>query len=373
MRALLIVLDSLGVGSAPDDLGPPARNTLGQLFHEVPDLELPTLFSLGLGEILKGRVFDPPARVCAASYGRMIQRSAGSDALSALWELAGVILGCPFSTFEQLPPEFLRSIAQESGSEFLLNRSNQPALTPELRKEHLRTGHPILTFDPEGVLHIAAHEAAMPLARLIQIARITRRHSDAWRIAQVIAEPFQGDWEPSNHALRLSLVPPRTILNALSDKGLPVEAIGSINDAFAQSGITHAHPTLNRAESLSIIERLWRAPQNGMVFAHMENSGCAVRFARALEEFDRWLGQFLNHIESDDLILITGSNNGADRQEVPILVRYGGHTEPLGVRETFADVAATLGAFFKISEHGHPWNVGEPLITFHRPRGYNGP
>ena len=373
MRALLIVLDSLGVGSATGDLGSPAPHSLGRLFNEVPDLELPTLFNLGLGEILKGRVFDPPARACAASYGRMIQRSAGADGLSALWELAGVILGCPFADFERLPAEFIDAIARECGVEFLLNPSGHPALTPELRQAHLRTGHPVLTFGADGVLHIAAHQTAIPLAQLISICRVARRHSDSWRIAHVIAEPFTGDWEPSRHALRLSLVPPRTILNALSEKGLPVEAIGGINDAFAHSGITRAHTTPTRAESLSMIERLWRSTQNGLVFAHLEHPGSAVRCARALEEFDGWLARFLNHIESDDLILITGSNNGMDRQEVPVLLRYDGHTEPLGVRETFADVAATLGAFFGISDRARPWNLGEPLITFHRPRGYNGP
>lgn len=373
MRALLIVLDSLGVGSAPHGPGAPAPHGQGQLFNEAPDLELPALFDLGLGEILKGRVFDPPARACAASYGRMIQRSAGADGLSALWELAGVILGCPFATFERLPAEFIAAIAQESGVEFILNPSIHLELTPELRQEHQRTGKPILSFGPDGVLYLAAHQTVIPLARLIQIARVARHHSDAWRIAHVVVEPFHGDWEPANHPLRLSLVPPRTILNALSEKGLPVETIGGIHDAFAHSGITRAHATTTRAESLATIERLWRSPQNGMVFAHLEHPGNSVRCARALEEFDRWLAQFLNHIESDDLILITGSNNGKERQEVPVLVRYDGHAEPLGVRDTFADVAATLGAFFGISEHGRPWNLGEPLITFHRPRGYNGP
>lgn len=370
MRALLIVLDSLGVGSAS---GSPAPHTLAGLFDEVPGLELPTLFNLGLGEILQGRVFDPPARTCAASYGRMIQRSAGSDGQSALWELAGVILGCRFAAFERLPAEFIAAIASESGAEFLLNPTEQPILAPELRLEHLQTGKPVLTFDHEGVLHIAAHQTHVPLAQLVQIARVARRHSDSWRIAHVLAEPFHGDWEPANHPLRLSLAPPRTILNALSEKGLPVETIGGIHDAFAHSGITRAHSASTRAESLALIERLWLSPQNGMVFAHLEHPGNAIRCARALEEFDRWLGRFLSHIESDDLILITGSNNSEVRQEVPILVRYDGHTEPLGIRDTFADVAATLGAFFGIGEHGRPWNLGEPLITFHRPRGYNGP
>ncbi|MEI6560711.1 MAG: hypothetical protein WCO68_01335 [Verrucomicrobiota bacterium] len=393
MRALLLVLEPFGAGHFPDGSGVSTPDSLGQLFHAIPDLELPTLFSLGLEEIMKGRVFDPPAKECAASYGRMIQRSAGADSLSGLWELAGVIAERPFTAADQLiTKECAAVLSSKCGVEFLPNPSGNPRLLTEsreldaLRKEHLRSGSPILTFSADSHLHIAAHESTLPPMRLTQICRIVRQHCDVWRIACVTGQLLAGPpeaWKSAAPALRLAMVPPRTLLNALSEKGLPVVALSGINDAFARSGITRAYPTSSAAESMQVIERLWDSPQNGMIFAHFGNLDQeGVRgFARALETFDTWLGTFLEQIESDDLLILTGSN-GSDpaalrpehpRQEVPVLVRYGGRNAPLGLRETFADVAATLTSFFGIDERSRLGTAGEPLITFHRPRGISGP
>ena len=401
MRALFIVLDNLGVGHIPNGNDAPAPDTLGRLLDEVPELELPTLYSLGLGEIMKCRVFDPPARKCGASYGRMIQRSAGADSLSGFWELAGVIPGCPFTITNQLTAECTAALSGESGTEFLINPSNDAASLfknsveqEKLRKEHLRTGSPILTFTADSLLHIAAHESVVPANRLAQICRTARHLCDSWRIARVRGQLLTGKteaWRPTSPPLMLPMVPPRSILNAISDRGLPVEAVGAIADAFARSGITRTHPTASDAESLAVIEQLWRSPQNGVIFTNLEmsssipNSGSciasAMASAHALETFDAWLTHFLEEIESDNLLIIAGSNGSGQppldsyrpRQDVPVLVRYGGRTSPLGIRETFADIAATLGTFFDIEENGRAWTVGEPLITFHRPRGFAGP
>ena len=393
MRALLLVLEPLGVGHLPDGSGIPAPDSLGQLFHAIPDVELPTLFSLGLGEIMKGRVFDPPAQHCAASYGRMIQCSAGSDFLSGLWELAGVVPGSPFTAANQLiTKECAAVLASKCGVEFLLNPSDNASLLTEsreletLRQEHLRSGSPILTFSADSHLHIAAHESTLPPARLTQICRVARQHCDTWRIVRVTGQLLAGQpgaWKAACPAFPLAMVPARTLLNAVSDRGLPVVAVGGINDAFARSGITRAYPTASAAESMQVIERLWDSPQNGMIFAdfgNLDREGMRG-FARALETFDTWLGTFLKQIESDDLLILTGSNGRCPaalhpehpRQEVPVLVRYGGRNAPLGLRETFADVAATVSAFFGIDERSRPGTAGEPLITFHRPRGISGP
>lgn len=389
MRALLIVLESLGIGRLQDNASP-APNTLGKLFRDVPDLELPTLFSLGLGEIMKGRVFDPPARKCTASYGRMIQRSAGPDLLSGLWELAGVVLPCPFNAAAQLSPEALASLARECRVEFLLQppdsldaASGKPEISGALLEEHLRTGNPILTLGADSTLHLTAHEKALNSARLAQLCRIARRHADGWRIARVEGHRITGNPVATPRTLSCPIVPPHTLLNAIADRGFPVEAVGLINDAFARSGVTRAHPTASQSESLNLIERLWRSPQSGMIFAHLGTLSASSprEQARALEEADTWLAAFLEEIDSDSLLLITGSNHGgaaafsanATRQEIPVLLRYGGRTAPLGLRDTLADVAATLASFFGIDEKNAPWACGEPLITFHRPRGLNGP
>lgn len=381
MRALLIVLESLGVGRLQenDHPSPNTPNTLAQLFREVPDLELPTFFSLGLGEILKGRIYDPPIRKCAASYGRMIQRSAGPDFLSSLWELAGVVLPCPFASASQLSPEAIGALSRECGVEFLL----QPAgggPDEALTKEHLQTGKPMLTLEPGSGLRLTVHEKAMPKARLAQLCRITRRHATAWRIARVEGVSIGAKTELASYPI----VPPRTLFNAIADRGLAVEGVGGIPEAFARSGITRSHPSTSQTETLSLVERLWRTPQRGKIIcAHLNalSAPTPKEQARALEEADNWLANFLEEIDTDSLLLITGSNSsrpeayapGAPRQEVPILLRYGGRTIPLGLRESLADAAATLSTFFGIHEQNAPWSNSEPLITFHRPKGFNGP
>lgn len=391
MRALLIILDSLATGSSPDAAryGDQGADTLGHLFACNPDLELPTLFSLGLGEIIKSRVFDPPARKCDASYGRMRERSSGKDTITGHWEIAGAFTDTPFTTFEHFPDELLGCIGREANVEFIGNyRQSSSAILDELGEEHLHTGKPILYTSADSVMQVAAHEAVLPLARLYQVCRIARRHCDDWRIGRVIARPFTGEngcWKPSPGRHDYSIVPPRTVLNAISERGLPVEGIGKVSEIFAGSGITRSHPTGSNAETLEAIEEIWRSPQSGMIFANLADCDALyghrrnpAGYARALEQFDDWLGEFLQEIESDDLLIITGDHgndptfHGSDhtREDVPVLVRYDGRTGPLGIRDTFADVAATLGEFFGIDEPQEPWRSGKPLITFHRPQGF---
>jgi len=155
-----------------------------------------------------------------------------------------------------------------------------------------------------------------------------------------------------------------------------------VSDIFAGSGITRSHPTASNEESLRAIEQIWSSPQNGMLFANLGDFDSLYGhrrdpegYARALERFDAWLTDFLEEIETDDLLIITGDHgndptfHGTDhtREEVPVIVRYDGRTGPLGIRDSFADVAATLAGFFGLNKPGELWPVGNPLITFHRP------
>ena len=388
MRALLIVINGLGIGSAPDAarFNDQGANTLGHIFSAAREVELPTLFSLGLGEIMKGRVFDPPARKCNASYGRMRERSAGKDTATGLWELAGAISETPFAEYERFPDELVGAIGADAHVEFLGNyaRSTEDVLN-DLGEESVRTGKPILYTCADSVMRIAAHEDVMPFLRLRQICRRARQHCDDARVRRVVAQAFTGqpgNWKPTTR-LDYPMVPPRTILNVLSEQGLPVECIGKVNDIFAHSGITHSHPSTSNKESLAIIEQIWSSPQNGLIFADLSDFDILYGhrrdpegYARALEVFDDWLADFLEEIESDDLLIIAGDHGndptfrGADhtREEVPVIVRYDGRTGPLGIRESFSDVAATLVAFFGLSEPQEKWGV--PLITFHRASGF---
>jgi len=380
MRALLLILDSVGCGRAPDAAayGDAGADTLGHIFAARPGLELPTLFSLGLWKALTGDVFDPRSQQTIASYGRMRERSAGKDTTTGHWEIAGVVLAQPFATFTQFPAELVEAIEREAKVEFIGNYPQSgTVILEELGDEHLRTGKPILYTSADSVLQIAAHESILPPPRLAHVCRIARRHANKWRIGRVIARPFSGEpgaFERTAGRHDYSIVPPPTILNAIAEAGLPVEGIGKISDIFAGSGITCSHPTKSNAEGMAAIERVWGAMVDGLAFANLVDFDMlfghrrdVAGYTRALIEFDAWLEGFLDEVEEDDLLIITADHGndptwrGTDhtREEVPLLVFHGGVSVPLGTRKTFADVAATLSEFFRLRKK---WPVGESFI-----------
>lgn len=386
MRALLIVLDSVGVGGAPDaeQYGDRGADTLGHIFLHRSELSLPALFSLGLGEVLAGNLHDAPAQKIGASYGRMRERSAGKDTTTGHWEIAGVILNEPFTTFEKFPLHLVEAIERQAKVEFIGNYAQSgTAILSELGDAHVKTGKPILYTSADSVMQIAAHEDVIPLKRQYEICRIARRHCNAYRIGRVIARPFigkKGKFVRSAARHDYSMVPPRTILNAISEAGIAVEGVGKIADIFARSGVTHSHGTKSNADGMRMIEKLWHATHDGLVFVNLVDFDTLFGhrrdlhgYTQALTEFDAWLGGFLTQIESDDLLIITADHGndptfrGTDhtREEVPLLVKYDSRNGPLGVRETFADVAATLAAFFHLKEK---WPAGHSFFRFDRHR-----
>lgn len=376
MRALVIVLDSVGIGHAPDAAryGDEGADTLGHLLDFEPSLHLPTLWSMGLGNVV-GR--DPVDGPCA-SFGAMREVSAGKDSTTGHWELAGVILREPFAVFEAFPPALVEAIEREAGVQFI---GNVPASGTEIIKqlgpEHLRSSRPILYTSADSVLQIAAHEEVIAIDRLYEICRIARRRADAYRIGRVIARPFLGEpgaFVRTSRRHDFSMRPPPTVLNAIADEGLPVKAVGKTVDLFAGEGITESHPTESNADGMKTIETVWRETRDGLVFANLVDFDAVfghrrdpAGYAGALREFDRWFGGFLRGCQGDDLVIVTADHGndptfkGTDhtREQVPLLVRLDGRTGPLGCRDTFADVAATLAEFFDCREAGQP---GTPVV-----------
>jgi phosphopentomutase len=379
VRALVIVLDSVGIGAASDaaEYGDDGAHTLGHIYERVPGLSLPTLFSLGLGELLeinRGRMPSP----YAGSYGRMKERSAGKDTTTGHWEIAGVILDQAFATFERFPDELVRAIEREAAVRFIGNCARSgTAILEELGPEHVRTGHPILYTSADSVLQIAAHEEVMSLERLYQICRIARRCSDDFRIGRVIARPFLGDagnFERTPGRHDFSMRPPPTILDALVEKGFAVIGIGKIADIFADQGVTESYPTTSNADGMKRISDLWSEKRNGLLFANLVDFDMrhghrrdVAGYACALEEFDRWLGNFIPKVSPRDLVIITADHGndptfrGTDhtREDVPLFVLHEGDSRNLGTRSTFADVAATLGDYFELPQ---PWPIGTSFL-----------
>ncbi len=375
-RALLLVLDSVGCGHAPDAAayGDEGANTLGHILERRPSTHLPALKSLGLYQALSlARGEAPCSPPLHGAAGVLTERSSGKDTTTGHWELAGVVTENPFAVFGKFPDELVRAIEAEANVEFIGNyAASGTAILEQLGAEHVTTGKPILYTSADSVLQIAAHEKIIPIERLYEICRVARKHCDAWRIGRVIARPFAGQGEFQRTARRhdYSLIPPRTVLNALAEAGVPVLGVGKISDIFAASGISESFSTQSNANGMAVIDRLWAERSEGLIFANLVDFDMLFGhrrdlegYAGALEEFDRWLAEFLPRISPDDLVIITAdhgndpSYRGSDhtRERVPIFLPNSQGT--LGVRETYADVAATLAGYFCLD----PWPAGSLL------------
>jgi len=369
MRALLLVLDSVGCGHAPDaaEYGDEGANTLGHILESRPETRLPTLNRLGLMAILSMAAGEPglPAPAGVA-IGVLTEQSKGKDTTTGHWEMAGIVLPEPFAVFSCFPKELVNSIEAEAGMTFLGNEAaSGTEIMERLGPEHVRTGQPILYTSADSVLQIAAHEEVMPTERLYQICRIARRQADEWQIGRVIARPFVGEagaFRRTSNRHDFSLVPPPNLLTRLTEQGCPVRAVGKINDIFAGQGIHSSHPTGSNTEGMTEIDKLWRAHQPGLIFANLVDFDSLYGhrrdvegYAKALEEFDGWLGTFIPTIGPEDLVLITADHGndptwtGTDhtRERVPLWMwKRGAGGKNLGIKPSFAWVADEIEEAF---------------------------
>jgi phosphopentomutase len=309
----------------------------------------------------------------------MQERSAGKDTTTGHWEIAGVIIEEAFAVFEKFPDELVRVIEREAKVKFLGNYARSgTTILEELGAEHVRTGNPILYTSADSVLQIAAHEEVLPIPRLYEICEIARQHADKYRIGRVIARPFDGAKGKFRRTARrhdFSMKPPRTVLNAIVDLGQPVIGIGKISDIFAGEGVTESHPTSSNAEGMEKIDSLWSKTKAGLIFVNLVDFDMlhghrrdVAGYAKALAEFDQWLGRFLDKVTPEDLVIVTADHGndpafrGTDhtREQVPLLVMHNGEARDLGTRSTYADVAASLSEFFELPE---PWPTGCSFLS----------
>ncbi|MFX4260944.1 phosphopentomutase [Pelotomaculum propionicicum] len=370
-RVALFVLDSAGVGELPDagDYGDSGSNTLGNISRAVGGLKMPNLGRLGLGNIIPIEGV-PPAESPAASYGRMAEKSAGKDTTTGHWEMAGVIMKQPFPVYPNgFPAGLIKSYEEKIGRGVLGNKAaSGTAIIEELGAEHMKTGFPIVYTSADSVFQVAAHEEVIPLEELYRICRIAREMlTGEHAVGRVIARPFEGkpgSFRRTVNRHDFSLKPPgATLLNILADNGVQVTAVGKIKDIFAGEGVTNAVSTKGNNEGMDKSLELMKSDINGLVFTNLVDFDMLYGhrnnprgYGDALEELDRWLPRLFNALKEDDVLIIT-ADHGCDpttpstdhsREYVPLLVCgkqiLGG--ADLGVRESFADIAATVAEIF---------------------------
>ena len=370
-RAAIIVLDGLGIGPAPDTAayGDAGSDTLGNVARAVGGLTLPHLERLGLGRCRPLAGLEPVASPEAA-FGVALPRSHGKDSTTGHWELCGLVLERAFPTFPQgFPEALLAEFARRSGRGVLGNRAaSGTAIIAELGAEHQRSGKWIVYTSADSVFQVAAHEETVPLAELYRACELARTLLvGACAVSRVIARPFSGApgaYRRTPHRRDFSLAPVGpTLLDRLAAAGVPRVGIGKVDDLFAGRNITSEHTATN-ADAYRLIERALERTETGFIFVNViefdqtwGHRNDVVGFHQGLQELDRWIPRLEARVRGDDLIIIT-ADHGNDpttpstdhsREAVPILA-LGPRVRPeaLGERPTFADVGASVAAYFDL-------------------------
>ncbi|MCD6499781.1 MAG: phosphopentomutase [Deltaproteobacteria bacterium] len=386
-RITIIVLDSVGIGAAPDahEYGDVGTDTLGHIAQARGGLHLPNLGRLGLGNI---RPLDgvAPTLHPTGAFGKMQEISVGKDTLVGHWELAGLPTHEPLGQWPNgFPEEIIAEVRAQTHHDVLGNKAaSGTAIIEELGAQHMATGDLIVYTSADSVLQIAAHEEIVPIEELYKICRHMRMVGDRHRIGRIIARPFIGTvgaFTRTYNRRDFPMVPPGpTVLDVLVEAQLPVVAVGKIHDIFAGRGMTEAIHTKGNADGVSQTIRLLAEKQPaGLIFTNLVDFDMlyghrndAAGYGDALEAFDAALPDIEAAMGPDELLMITADHgndpttDGTDhsREYVPILLRGTGHLDAavsgrnLGIRQGFADVAATLTAQLGLD----PWPMGTPLL-----------
>ena len=371
-KAILIVLDSVGIGALADaaSYGDAGADTLGHIIKACQP-EIPNLMALGLGHIDDISFGSDTERV-EGSYCKMKEVSAGKDTTTGHWEIAGVQLTRPFPTFPNgFPQDFLDRFEAAVGRGTIGNKpASGTAILDELGEEHIRTGKLIVYTSADSVFQIAANEAVVPLPELYRACEIARDMLvGELEVGRVIARPFVGEkagaFKRTGGRRDYSAVPPTTMLDLLSEAGKTVYAVGKIEDIFCLRGITRSNHAAGNPACMDAMYNAMQEDFDGLLFVNLVDFDMVYGhrrdvkgYAAALEAFDREIPRIKAMMGEDDILLITADHGcdpchtGTDhtREHVPLLI-WGQKVKGgvnLGVRETYADIAATVLDYFGV-------------------------
>jgi len=381
MKVILIVLDSVGIGEAPDaaDYGDAGSATLPNLAHAVGGLELPTLQNLGLGNIPPLLPLGLPIKGCPAvekpqaSYGAMQEVSEGKDTVTGHWEMAGLEINPGFHLFPEaipaFPPELIAEFEHRTGRKAIgLKHAGGIGIMEELGEEATTTGSWICYTSADSVFQIEANVDVIPLEELYRACEIARELCNPLKVGRVIARPFRGkpgSFERTADRRDYAFTPTEPLITEqLATADIPVYAVGKIEDILAHRGITESIHSNNTEESQQAVERFMQKKGTGFIFANFIDFDMYYGhrrdpkgYATALKQTDRWLAQFLPSLGSDDVLILTADHGndptfkGTDhtREYVPLLVhRPGKPGDNLGIRRGFYDIAQTLAILFNL-------------------------
>ncbi len=368
-RAIIMVIDSMGIGAMPDcgDFGDiPECNTLKNVCEYNGGLKVPVMESMGLGNIQNFKGIKPTENP-TAQYGTMTEKSKGKDTTTGHWEIAGLVSEKPFATFpEGFPDELIEKFVKETGCGGVLANcpASGTAIIEKLNDEHHRTKFPIVYTSADSVFQIALDTDMIPLETLYEWCLTARRILDegGYNVSRVIARPYKIiDGKPtriSKDRRDYSVVPSRTVLNEIKEQGGRVIGIGKIEDIFSKSGITHAIHTGSNKEGLELTLQAVKGEleldkiaysdyekkesefdliftnlvDTDMLYGHRND---ASGYGKAIEEVDEYLAKILPEMQDEDVLFVTADHGcdptvpGTDhtREMVPLLI-YGKSVPP---------------------------------------------
>ena len=386
MRATVLVIDSFGIGEAPDaaDFGDAGANTALHICEAVDAVRWHTLERLGLGNAseLLGNPLPgcPAAKSPLASYGVMCPKSPGKDTTTGHWELSGIQLDTGFRTFPperpSFPAELIARFEERTGRRVLANRAaSGTQIIEELGAEHMESGDLICYTSADSVFQIAAHEEVVPLQELYRICGIAREICDDFAVARVIARPFTGNpgsFSRTKNRRDFSLpLPEETILDVLKRDGVRTVGVGKIGDIFNETGLSESHHDKGNTACIERTAELLSVPlerdEHEFVFVNLVDTDMIYGHRRdpqgyhdAVADIDTVLPELMERLGEDDLLILTADHGcdpsyaGSDhtREYVPVLIyRKNEDGRSLGRRQGLFDLAATLADYFGTGEY----------------------
>lgn len=373
-RIFVIVMDSVGIGEAPDaeDFGDKGSDTLGHIAERMNGLKMPNLGKLGLSNIRQIKGIEK-AVAPQAYFTKMKEASNGKDTMTGHWEIMGLNISTPFQVFPDGFPELLiHELEAKTGRPVIGNKpASGTEILDELGAEHLKTGALIVYTSADSVLQIAAHEEVVPLDELYKICEIARELTmqDQFKVGRVIARPFLGEpgnFKRTSNRHDYALKPfNRTVMDELKDSGFDVLAIGKISDIFDGEGVTESLRTVSNMDGMDKLLQTIDQDFTGLSFLNLVDFDALFGhrrdpegYGKALEEFDERMAEVIEKVTEDDLVIITADHGndpvhaGTDhtREYVPLLM-YSKRFEQgqeLPIRDTFADIGATVAANFNV-------------------------
>ena len=379
-RIFLIVLDSLGVGEAPDakdydDLG---ANTFGHIAMRMR-LDIPHLKRLGVGNIIPLQHVEPVNKPLAF-YTKVQEASLGKDTMTGHWEMMGMYITKPFKTFTDtgFPEALIEELSLKTGRKIVGNISaSGTEIIKDFGEHHMKTGDLIVYTSADSVLQIAMHEDIIPIKEQYEICEIARAITmkPEWKVGRVIARPFVGDdkesFKRTSNRHDYALKPhEKTSLNYLSDAGYDVIALGKINDIFDGYGITEFSKTVSNDDGMEQITEMADRQFNGLCFLNLVDFDALyghrrdpIGYGKAIEAFDRQLPELMSKLTNDDLLILTADHgndpihHGTDhtREYVPLLLFSPKFTvtKQLPIFKTFADIGYSINDNFNTEKPAH--------------------